>query len=313
MAAFLNQFDNALVGRVLGPTQLGFYSIAGRLPYIFIISLAVSTGQVLFPAFATLDGEDMRRGFELSLRYTAVIALPLTAVLITLAAPMTLIVFGPRWGAAVAPTQVLCAWALMSPITQVCGQALKARGRATLLFALAIPQAVALVVGSLLLVHQGIVAVSWVQATIAIVAQCVTLQVTNRVIDFPLPRALGALGPPLVASLALAAVLYLISRVVSGAIPEVALGLVLGGGVYVGLLYRLMPDLVLGCETCCRPAGPTRPSHPDRRSPRPVLPRFPRRSPAKLTRPPPTSLERVPRTAREVARSARCRAARRAC
>ena len=76
MAAFLNQFDNIVVGRVLGATQLGFYSIATRLPYLFIITLAAATGQVLFPAFAALEGDDMVRGFLTSLRYTAFVALP---------------------------------------------------------------------------------------------------------------------------------------------------------------------------------------------------------------------------------------------
>ena len=105
MGAFLNQFDNAVVGRVLGPTELGFYSIANRLPYLLIISLAAATGQVLFPAFAALDGEAMIRGFLTSLRYTAMVALPLTAVLITLAEAITLAIFGPQWRGAIAATQ----------------------------------------------------------------------------------------------------------------------------------------------------------------------------------------------------------------
>jgi O-antigen/teichoic acid export membrane protein len=232
MAAFLGQFDNALVGGVLGPTQLGFYSIAGRLPYILIISLAVATGQVMFPAFAKLGGEDLRRGYLIGLRYTAAVALPLTAGLIVLAKPITLIVFGPSWAPAVLPTQILCAWALMSPINMICGNALRATSHTTLLFLLSIPQAVALVVGSLLFVHQGIVAVSWVQAVIALLAQCATLQFTDRALQVSLRRVIAALAPPLVASIALAAVFFGIDRAIAG------------GCVYLGLIYFLMPDLL---------------------------------------------------------------------
>jgi O-antigen/teichoic acid export membrane protein len=244
MAAFLGQFDNALVGRVLGTTQLGFYSMAGRLPYILIISLAVATGQVMFPAFAKLDGEDLRRGYLIALRYTAAIALPLTAGLIVLARPITLIVFGSRWGPAVLPTQILCAWALMSPINMICGNGLRATNHATLLFMLAIPQAVALVVGSLLFVHQGIVAISWVQAAIAIVAQCATLQFTDRALGVSLRRVVRALAPPVLASLVLAAVFYGIDRTIGRAVPAVVLSVVVGGVIYLGLIYLLMPDLL---------------------------------------------------------------------
>jgi O-antigen/teichoic acid export membrane protein len=57
MAAFLTQFDNLVVGRVLGAAQLGFYSMAARLPLLFILDFAVVAGRVLlYPAFASLEG-----------------------------------------------------------------------------------------------------------------------------------------------------------------------------------------------------------------------------------------------------------------
>jgi len=244
MAAFLAQFDNAVVGRVLGATQLGFYSIANRLPYLFIISLAAATGQVLYPAFASLQGDDLRRAFLTALRYTAVIALPLTAVLITLAEPVTVAVFGPRWRPAVAATQVLCLWALMSPISMVCGNAIKSRGRATLLLALAIPQAIALVVGSILLVHQGIVAVAWVQAVIAVVAQVVTLAIACRMLSLTMGGVLRAIGPPLLASAVVAAALFAINRAITAPVLALGVGGVAGALLYLGLVRLLMPDLL---------------------------------------------------------------------
>lgn len=258
MAAFLNQFDNGLIGGVLGATQLGFYSIAGRLSYILIISLAVAMGQVMFPAFAKLAGEDLRRGFLISMRYTAAVSLPLTAGLIILAKPITLIVFGPHWGPAVVPTQILCAWALMSPINMICGNALRATNHATLLLLLSIPQGVALVIGSLLFVHQGIVAVSWVQATIAIVAQVVTLWVTDRALGLSLGRVGVALWPPVYASLVLAVAVYAIYRIVPAAGAAVALAVVLGAALYLCLLNLLMPDLAARVRSMIsrRPSSP---------------------------------------------------------
>ena len=243
MGAFLSQFDNGVIGRVLGPTQLGFYSIANRLPYLFIISLAAASGQVLFPAFATLEGAAMRRGFLLSLRYTAAVALPLTAILIVLAEPLTVAVFGPRWRPAVPATQVMCLWALMSPISMVCGNALKSRGRAFVLFMLAIPQAVALVVGSLILARQGIVAVAWLQAGIAIAAQVVTLWIVYRLLKLTLRPVLIAIAPPLLASVALAALLFGIAQEVTNPWLAIIVGGICGGALYLGLVHRLMPSL----------------------------------------------------------------------
>jgi lipopolysaccharide exporter len=253
MGALLAQFDNAVVGRVLGATQLGFYSVANRLPYLFIISLASATGQVLYPAFASLSREELARAFVTALRYTAMVAFPLTAGLIVLARPVTLVVFGAHWSPAVAATRVLCLWALMSPVSMVCGNAFKARGRAGLLLALAVPQAIALIVGSLALVHHGIVAVAWVQATIAIVAQALTLWLACRMIAVPVPRALAAMAGPALACVGLAAVLLGITHVVSN--PWLAVLAAGGAGVavYLVLLRVLARDLLDRLATMARP------------------------------------------------------------
>ena len=49
MAAFLAEFDNLVVGRVLGVTELGYYSIATKLPFLFIISIAVGVRRRAVP------------------------------------------------------------------------------------------------------------------------------------------------------------------------------------------------------------------------------------------------------------------------
>jgi lipopolysaccharide exporter len=255
MAAFLAEFDNLVVGRVLGVTQLGYYSIATKLPFLFIISLAAVAGNVLFPAFATLEQEEMGRAFLVALRYIAMIALPLTAILVVLAEPVTLAVFGPRWGPAIGAAQVLCVWAVMSPISMVSGNAFKSRGRADVVLWLAIPQAVAIVVGSLLVARQGIVAVSWLQAGIAVVAQVATIAIAQRFFSLSTRAVLAALGPPLGAAIVLAAVLLGVHHSISAPWPAVIVGGALGLPVYVGVLHLLAPGLLARLRTLVFPAA----------------------------------------------------------
>ena len=52
--------------------QLGYYSIATKLPFLFMINIAAVSGDVLFPVFATLELYEMSGGFLTALRYTAV-------------------------------------------------------------------------------------------------------------------------------------------------------------------------------------------------------------------------------------------------
>jgi O-antigen/teichoic acid export membrane protein len=255
MAAFLAEFDNLVVGRVLGVTQLGYYTIATKLPFLFIISLAAVAGEVLFPAFATLERDAMARAFLTALRYTAMVALPLTAILVTLAEPVTIGVFGPHWRPAIAATQVLCVWAVMSPISMVCGNAFKARGRAKLLLMLAIPQAIAIVVGSLLVARHGIVAVSWLQAAIAVVAQIVTIAIAQRMFGLTTRSILAALGGPFLASCGLALALLGVHEAISAPWGAIVVGGLVGLVVYGGLLHLIAPDMLPRLRAMAFPAA----------------------------------------------------------
>lgn len=246
MAAFLGQFDNLVVGRVLGETQLGLYSIATSIPGLAITNIAVVAGQVLFPAFSKLDADTLGRGVLTSFSYIAAVVFPLTAFLIVLAEPIIIAVFGPHWKGAVAAARVLCLWAAMSPINMICGNAFMSRGRVRLIFLLAIPQALLLIAGSLIFAPDGIVAVSWVQATIAILAQATTLVIAKRMFELPGAGLLRAFVPPLLASAGLAAVLLGVHTLIDAPWPEIVAGALGGGLVYLGLLHLLAPELLPG-------------------------------------------------------------------
>jgi O-antigen/teichoic acid export membrane protein len=253
MAAFLTQFDNLVIGRVLGDTQLGFYSMATRLPSLFILGLAVVAGRVLFPAFASLASRDMGRAYLTSLRYTAMVVLPLTTFMAILAGPLTIGLFGGEWQPAVGAAQVLCLWAFASTVGLVCGNAIKARGRPDILLKLAVPQAVALIIGSLVFVNQGIVAVSWVQAGIAVAAQLVAMGIAQRMFQVTARSVLGAISPPVLASAALAIVLLVVHHTISAPWPAIIVGATGGVVVYVSLLILLAPDSVRRLRTMAMP------------------------------------------------------------
>jgi len=139
---------------------------------------------------------------------------------------------------------VLCLWAVMSPINMICGNAFMSRGRVRTIFFLGAPQAVLLVAGSLVFAPDGIVAVSWVQAGIAIVSQAVTLSFAQRTFKLTTHSLLRAFVPPLLASAALAGVLVAVSQFINAPWPEIVSGAASGGLVYVALLYVLAPGLL---------------------------------------------------------------------
>jgi PST family polysaccharide transporter len=259
MAAFMAEFDNIVIGRVLGTTQLGFYSIATRLPMLLILNLAVVAGRVLFPAFVSLrERGEMERGVLTSLRYTAIITLPVALFLVIFAEPLTVALFGDRWRPAVGAMQVLSLWALMTTMGMIWGNLFKACARPDIILKLAVPQAVALIVGSILVVHRGIVAVSWVQAGIAIAAQVAVIIIAQRMFGLTVGSVLRAVQPAILASAGLAAVLLGLRHVVAAPWAAVLSGGFVGGAVYIGLLLLFAPEVVKRFRTIAS-AAPTTP------------------------------------------------------
>jgi PST family polysaccharide transporter len=242
MSAFMAQFDNIVVGRVLGAALLGFYSIATRLPMLVILNLAAVAGRVLFPAFASLEEHDMERGFLTALRYALMVSLPLTLFMVIFAEPLTVALFGARWRPASAAMQVLCIWALMTTMGTIWGNAFLSRSRPDVLLKLAVPQAIALIVGSLVFVHQGIVAVSWVQAGIAIAAQIAVIVISQRMFGFSFWAAQRAAAPSVLASAGLAVELLLVHHLITAAWPSLIVAAAGGVVVYLGLLMLLAPE-----------------------------------------------------------------------
>jgi O-antigen/teichoic acid export membrane protein len=244
LAAVIGQIDYVFVGRVLGTYALGLYTLGFRLPEMLVISFAVVAGRVLFPAFAAVDRDKLGRAFLVSVRYTAIVALPLGVGVAVLAEPFILAVFGERWAGSVDTMRVLSVYALGVAMGIPAGNAYKATGQAGILLKLAVPRTV-LVVGSIaILVDHGIVAVAACQASVAALFAVIGMVIASRMLEVRAAQLTSVLVPPAVA----AAGMGIAVRVTSGAIeapwPALAVGVSVAVTVYAALLWLVAPDFV---------------------------------------------------------------------
>ncbi|MBP0590986.1 oligosaccharide flippase family protein [Paraburkholderia sp. LEh10] len=96
----LNQFDKVVVGKLLGPAQLGAYQMSSRLAQMLLADAAIAMSQYLFPTFAARHRTDAHHAARLFRRYIGVVALGLVVVVIVLrmAAHMLFsLILGPAW------------------------------------------------------------------------------------------------------------------------------------------------------------------------------------------------------------------------
>ena len=244
ISAVLGNLDYIFIGRVLGATSLGLYTLGFRLPELIVINLSSVAGHVLFPAFASLEREELAGAYLRSLRYILMVGLPLAAGLALLAKPFVLVAFGDQWGGSVVPMQLLTIFAFGVTVGIPAGTAYKAVGRADVLLKLAAPRAVMVVTLFLLFTSRGINAVAACQAVVAGIFTTVGILLAARLLGVGLRGMLAAAWPPACA----AAVLSLVLLVVRAAIGEPLLvllaGAVLGGAAYIGTLWLVERESV---------------------------------------------------------------------
>ena len=110
--------DNVLVGRYLGASALGAYTLAYNIMLIPFNRISGVVQEVLFPAFARMQAEP-RRIADLWLRSTRVVgtlSVPALLGLIVVAPDFVPVVLGPRWIGATTVLQVLSWVGLMQSL-----------------------------------------------------------------------------------------------------------------------------------------------------------------------------------------------------
>lgn len=242
-AALAHNIDYLFVGRVLGATSLGLYTIGFRLPELLIMNLAVVAADVLFPAYSALSKDKLEGGLRLSMRYLAAIVFPVGVGLALLARPFILALFGPQWHSSIEVMQVLVIYAVFSTLNIPTGTIYKVSGRAWIILVANIPYLIVLFLTLLAFTHLGILTVAICMTACQATAATVGVFVAGRILRVPYHRISGAMVGPLAAALTMGVVVFPIEYFVESVWPALIIGVIVGGIVYLGLVWRFVPDI----------------------------------------------------------------------
>jgi len=244
MSVAISNADYVLIGRELGQTQLGLYTLGYRLPELLILNLAIVAGMVLFPAMVGVARAGLADAFLTSLRYTLVVAAPLAVGLAILAEPLVLVLFGDQWRSSVAVMQVLALFSFAYAIEIPAGTAYKSIGRVDVILMLAVPRTILAVAGILLFVDRGIVAVAVSQAAVAALFAVIGSICAARMLGTGGRRIWRAAWPVLAAAAALGATLWIVTYLIEDPYLCIAAGAALGAPVYLGCLWLVSRDVL---------------------------------------------------------------------
>jgi PST family polysaccharide transporter len=109
MNQIAQNIDNVIVGRLLGPVALGFYTRVFALMMLPVNLIGGSAQQVLFARFSQLQSDRLALRHELryALDLVCGLILPLTALLAIMTDTLVLTVLGEQWTPTILPTRIL--------------------------------------------------------------------------------------------------------------------------------------------------------------------------------------------------------------
>lgn len=246
---FLNgHADDILIGYFLGPTMLGFYTIAYKLFGIMKDLLTSVTNSVAFPTFSRLqdDPERMRRAFYKILYFTGLMAFPIFIGMSIIAPELIPVLFGPQWMLSISVLQVLTFIGILHSIFYFHDSLLNALGKPSWRLGMIFLNAVSNVIAFAIAVRWGIVAVAAAYVIRGYLLSPIEIWMVNKLAKIDLGIYFHQFVAPFWGSLAMTVTIlglkYLIGNTLSLHI-QLAVYILVGGIFYLLVVQLMAPSL----------------------------------------------------------------------
>jgi len=229
--------DAMIVGRVLGTTQLGYYSLAFQYSSLPLEKFVTILNEIAFPSFSSVQGEPerLRRHYLKLVNFVALITFPMFLGLFLVADSAVEVLLGAKWLPVVLPLKLLCIVSCFRAIETINAPVAIAKGYPrvvvfnTLIGALVLP--ISFYIGAR---YDGIngVALAWL-VTRPFLFAIVTIQ-TVRVVGLTFTRYLSGLWHPVMASVVMVVIVALAQMYLGAVSPLISLAVssLVGGLVY---------------------------------------------------------------------------------
>lgn len=256
LGTLMVNIDYIIVGRVLGGVALGYYTIAYRIPELFIRSTVDTVMMVAFPVLSRLqaDARQLEMAYFGYLRYLTVFTFP-AAVGVALLAPAFFGTFyTEEWQPSIVPMQLIALEIGIASIAYVPGSIYKSINRPDILTKLTLIK-LPVVVAVLWVASQwGVNGVAAGMAALSLASTVLDSIVVQRVIGFRFIRMLHVLMPIVAATIIMA----LAVAGVAAMLPLNVIGLIVpalvGAAVYSAALALFSRETLNEATTAVRNA-----------------------------------------------------------
>lgn len=186
LAEFENRIASLFLGRSYGPQELGQYQRASSAQLILVRMLSGVITGVAFPAFAAVQKEKAR--LISAIREATFVNFAVTAPVMwgvaLVSEPLVRLAFGNAWGPSAPALAALCVAGSIYPIYAVAFKALRAIGKARLVFFIQLIRSLGMLLVVLMFAHEGFIALAWAQATFVVACLFLNILAVSWCIGF---------------------------------------------------------------------------------------------------------------------------------
>jgi O-antigen/teichoic acid export membrane protein len=246
-----SQSDVMIAGRVLDPHDLGVYTTGLFLAQLLAAKFVPPINEVAFAAYSRqqgrTEGDAGAKALLATIRLVMLVALPAYAGMAAVAPVLVPVVLGEQWHEIIPLLPVFCLSMAMMTLQILFAPATNARGVPLAALRITMIGSVVMTAAYFIGSHWGLIGFAWGWVGGMAALTCATVVLSGGIIGLTAGGLTRALLPPLVAALAMAAIVRLALGLLPAGLPPLA-GLAvcvpIGVGLFLGILNLIAPDRV---------------------------------------------------------------------
>ncbi|SEJ29022.1 Membrane protein involved in the export of O-antigen and teichoic acid [Myroides marinus] len=234
---------NIVIGRLYNPVTLGFYERSQTLNMYPVTVLTSVISKVTYPLLANIQEDKKKVGsvYRKILRLAFFLIAPLMLLMATIAKPLFNLILGQEWEAAVPFFQILCLGTMFYPIHAFNLNVFMVYGRSDLFLKLEVIKKVVIVLAISIGYCFGIYGLVFSSVITSYIALLINTHYSADMINYSQKQQFKDMFPTFVSGLLSVMVVLILYSFVNFEydIVKIAIGLVLGGGIYLSINYMI--------------------------------------------------------------------------